>query len=143
MHVHAAPETAPEIVPEIVPELSADRPCRIRLDALAPSSTPPSTSFHAPASGAGPADADAALRGGGRETFLRAVHQRALDSTAAAAPPPPPLLPPPSTPTPPMPPALPIPTLPPQPPRFRRVSLTVRRVISEQDQGTRTVQEAL
>lgn len=134
MHVHAAPETTPEIVPE----LSADRPCRIRLDALAPSSTPPSTSFHAPDSDAGPADADAALRGGGRETFLRAVHQRALDSTAAAAP-----LPPPSTPTPSVPPALPIPTLPPQPPRSRRVSLTVRRVISVQDEGTRTVQEAL
>ena len=142
MHVHAAPETTPEIVPE----LSADRPCRIRLDALAPSSTPPSTPAHAPSSGAGPADADAALRGGGRETFLRAVHQRALDSTAAAAPPPPPLLPPPSTPTPPMPPALPIPTLPPQLPQLpqsRRVSLTVRRVISVQDERTRTVQEAL
>ena len=133
---------------QAAPELAADRPGRVRLDAHAPTHTPAHGSSSArprAPSDVRPADTGAAMRDGGCDTFLRAARQRALDfaaATAAAAPLQPPLLPLLSTPTPTLPPPLPslppttttpTPTLPPEPSRLRRVSLTVRRVISVQD----------
>ena len=97
-----------------VPALTtdADRRSLIRLDvaADAPTDVPADVPRVDVPTGA-PDKADSSLCVGGYETFLRAAHQRTQD--AAATP-------------------WPRPTLPPPPPRSRRVSLTLRRVVSVQ-----------
>lgn len=136
-----------------VPALTtdADREGLIRLDAAANASasapadtpddayTPEDALVNVPRAD----DADNALCVGGYETFLRAVCQRIQDAGATPPASPPPASPPPASPPPASPPPSPPPASPPPPlpPRSRRVSLTVRRVVSVQsaEQAERTV----
>ena len=116
-------EEAYESLLHTVPALTtdADRQGLIRLDAAAnasasaPTDTPEDAFANVPRADV----AENALRVGGYETFLRAVRQRTQDAGAT-----PPASPPPASPPPPPPPPL--------PPRSRRISLTVRRVVSVQ-----------
>ena len=125
-------EEAYESLLHTVPALTtdADRQGLIRLDAAAnasasaPTDTPEDAFANVPRADV----AENALRVGGYETFLRAVRQRTQDAGAT-----PPASPPPASPPPPPPPPL--------PPRSRRISLTVRRVVSVQsaEQAERSV----